>query len=298
PPNRSDFTFGESVPWWDYHYQYFPDSMKTFAGHTDKAGAHHLRIDFESASPARPYTVTAEASVTDVNRQAWAARTQFLVHPADLYVGLRSPRAFFQKGDALTVEVIVTDLDGQAVAGRSIDLRAVRLDERFVKGEWKEVETDQQERRVKSGPEAVQCRFDSRDGGTYRITALVVDERGRKNESSLGLWASGELAAKTVGKDEYRYGEEEEVVLVADRKDYRPGDTAEVLVQSPFFPASGLVIVSRSGIADTERFEMTSPSHTIRIPIKDKYIPNIHVDVELTGASEREIDDTVRAVLV
>src|SRR5262249_21935832 len=35
PPNRSDFTFGESVPWWDYHYQYLPDSIKTFAGHTD-----------------------------------------------------------------------------------------------------------------------------------------------------------------------------------------------------------------------------------------------------------------------
>ena len=42
----------------------------------------------------RPVSVSAEASVMDVNRQAWNAQTGLLVHPADLYVGLRSPRTF------------------------------------------------------------------------------------------------------------------------------------------------------------------------------------------------------------
>jgi uncharacterized protein YfaS (alpha-2-macroglobulin family) len=297
PPNRSDFSFGESVPWWQSNYHYVPSVTMTFAGLTDKDGLHRLRIDFESVNPPRPYSVIAEASVTDMNRQTWAARTQFLVHPADLYVGLRSPRSFVQKGDPLTVEAIVTDLDGQAVAGRTVELRAVRLDSRFLNGEWKQVEADQQERRIVSGPEPVGCRFYARESGSYRITATVVDDSGRKNETSTGLWVSGPSASRPGGKDGYNDVEEDEVMLIPDHKDYRPGDTAEILVQPPFFPASGLLVVSRSGIACTERFEISGPSYTIRIPIKDSYIPNIHVDVELMGASEREMDDTARAVL-
>src|SRR5207248_3180417 len=83
-------------------------------------GPHSLRIDFLSVEPPRPSTVTAEASVMDVNRQQWTATTSMLVHPADLYVGVRSPRTFVQKGEPLIVQAIACDLDGKLIAGRSI----------------------------------------------------------------------------------------------------------------------------------------------------------------------------------
>ena len=72
----------------------------------------------------------------DVNRQAWAAATSLLVHPAELYVGLRSERTFVERGQPLEIEVIVTDLDGDAggrPAGRGpggpagLEIRARRL---------------------------------------------------------------------------------------------------------------------------------------------------------------------------
>ena len=85
------------------------------------------------ADPPRPWTVTAQASVTDVNRQAWTASTSMLVHPADLYVGIRSPRTFVQ-GRTAGCQSIVTDLDGKAIAGREIRMRAVVMDWVFEKG--------------------------------------------------------------------------------------------------------------------------------------------------------------------
>src|SRR6185503_7414137 len=84
PPNRSDFTFGKWVPWWNPYSQGDRSRTEAFAGRTDAAGKHRLRIDFVSADPPRASTVTATASVTDVNRQQWAASTSMLVHPADL----------------------------------------------------------------------------------------------------------------------------------------------------------------------------------------------------------------------
>ena len=87
-----------------------------------------------------------------------------------------------------------------------------------------------------------------------------------------------------------RQVEQEEVTLIPDKKEYRPGDTAEILVQAPFYPAEGLLTLRRSGLVTTERFVMTGPSYTLKIPIKEGYIPNLWAQVDLVGAAPRTDD--------
>jgi uncharacterized protein YfaS (alpha-2-macroglobulin family) len=286
PPNRSDFTFGKWTPWWEYHgYQTAAANSKEFTGRTDASGKHRLRIDFDSVTPPRATSVTAIANVQDVNRQSVGSTFNFLVHPADLYVGLRTQRWFVQKGEPLVIESIVTDLDGKAVAYREIRMRAVLIDWTYDKGEWKERETDPQECVIKSGANATQCRFETREGGRYRITARIYDDRERPNETELTLWVAG-------GKQPpQRDLAQEKVELIPSGKEYRVGDTAEILVQSPFFPAEGVLTLRRSGLVTSERFTMDSASHTLKIPIKEEYLPNIHVRVDLVGASLRPDDE-------
>ncbi|HEX8710100.1 MAG TPA: alpha-2-macroglobulin family protein, partial [Pyrinomonadaceae bacterium] len=284
PPNRDDYTFGEWVPWWVSHGPAGARRTETYTGRTDPAGKHRLRIDFDSVNPPRASSVTAEASVTDVNRQAWTASTTMLVHPADLYVGLRSERTFVQQGEPLVVQAIVTDLDGKAVAGRQVRMRAVLVDWTYNKGEWKQEETNPQECVVKSGSEQVKCTFQPKEGGMYRVSATIMDDRERPNESKLTLWVAG---GKTPPKREV---EQETVELIPDRREYRPGETAELLVQSPFYPAEGVVTLRRSGIISTEHFRMDKPSYTLRVPIQEGYTPNLIVQVDLNGAATRTDD--------
>ena len=97
-------------------------------------------------------TSAAEATVQDVNRQAWTASVDLLVHPADRYVGLRTARAFVEKGEPIPVDVVVTDLDGQATPGRTVQVRAERLEWEQVAGEWSLVPEGLQEREVVPGP--------------------------------------------------------------------------------------------------------------------------------------------------
>ncbi len=281
PPNRGDFTFGKWTPWWEFRQTADGGNNQQYQARTDAAGKHHLRIDFDSVNPPRPASITAYANVQDVNRQNVSGQLTMLVHPSAVYVGLRSPRMFVQKGEPLIVESIVTDLDGKAITNREIRMRAALLDWTYNNGEWREVETNAQECVIKSANDAVKCTFQTSEGGRYRITASVIDDRERRNESELTLWVAG-------GKQPpQRDLAQEKVELIPGQKEYQPGQTAELLLQAPFAPAEGVMTLRRDGLVTTERFTINSPSHTLKIPINDAYTPNVHVQVDLAGASTR-----------
>ena len=281
PPNRGDYTFGKWVPWWSEERESGETNVRNFTGHTDASGKHRLRIDFDSVKPARPSTLIAEASVEDVNRQTWTSRAMLLVHPANFYVGLRSEKMFVQPGEPLVVQSIVTDLDGKAIANREVKMHAVRLDWKQVEGKWTQVESNRQDCVIQSTNDAVRCTFTSKEGGRYRVVATMRDDRGRENESELTLWVAG-------GKQPPHRGvEEEKVELIPDRKEYRAGDTAEILVQAPFYPAEAAMTLRRSGIVKAVRFRMDGPTYTLRVPIEEAWTPNVHVKVNLVGAEAR-----------
>jgi uncharacterized protein YfaS (alpha-2-macroglobulin family) len=126
----------------------------------------------------------------------------------------------------------------------------------------------------------VRARFETRLGGQYRVTATVADGRNRPNRTEYRVWASG--ATRFPGELAW-----EGVLLVPDKKEYRAGETAEVLVVAPFAPAEGVLTLRRSGLVSAERFAMTGPTTTLRIPISDAYVPNVHARVVLAGSAGR-----------
>ncbi|MBC8121317.1 MAG: Ig-like domain-containing protein, partial [Gemmatimonadaceae bacterium] len=267
PPNRADFSFGTWTSWWQ-RPGFVPEDSKSFKSRTDTTGKHRLRVDFEGVDSSRTVRLSASVSVNDVNRQSWNGTTGFLVHPANLYVGLRSERTFVEPGEALQVKSIVTDLEGKAIPGRAVNLRATRLESVFTRGEWREQDRDPQICTVQSELEPVTCRFKSKKGGEYRVRATIRDAEGRSNVSELRLWVAGGAYPRAASVDQ------EEVQLIPDQKEYQPGETARILVQSPFSPAEGLVTLQGAdGILRSERFRMSGSSYTLQVPIEERYLP-------------------------
>jgi uncharacterized protein YfaS (alpha-2-macroglobulin family) len=302
PPNWPDFIFGTWIPWWfafepiyteEIYTPYGPDygevDIETFSGVTDGSGNHYLRLDFEEAaaympSDPRPYSVLAEATVIDVNRQAWAGTTSLLVHPAELYVGMRSESYFVERGTPLNIKLI---------SGRPIEVTAARLDWKYKQGSWREEEVEIQECKLESALEPLTCAFETILGGEYQITATVIDEEGHQNQSRFTRWVSGGQRPPA------REVEQETVTLIPDKDTYQPGDVAQILVQAPFSPAEGLLTVGRNGILYTERFQINESGTstdgsrtdiTLRVPIEEKHIPNLHVQVDVVGAAPRTDD--------
>jgi uncharacterized protein YfaS (alpha-2-macroglobulin family) len=271
PPNWPDFVFGEWHPWWWDYYRYDDLQMdsetkiETFTGKTDESGKHFLRLDFnqegEPDENPQPMSLVAQATVMDVNRQAWASTTSLLVHPADLYVGLRSDRYFVERGTPLKVDFIVTDLDGNPIEDRSVVIAAARLEWNLVDGTWGEEEVDTQVCTMPSRHEPDSCSFETPIGGSYRITAVVTDEQGRKNQTRFTRWVSGgqQPPARNV--------EQEQVTLIPDKQTYQPGDTARFWfnLHSPLRK-----VCLRSAAADSlyTRLLYQNGSTTLSVPIK------------------------------
>lgn len=287
PPERSDWSFGSWTPWWRWDWG-AAASTGVPAGElqvkTDGGGKHRLRIDFEALNPPRPMSVRAEATVLDVNRQAWTAQTPILLHPADLYVGLKSERPFVHAGDPIRVDSIVVGLDGASHPGRETTVTLVRLAWETVDGVWTQVEKAPQQCVVMSLDEGVRCEWTPEEGGSYKVTAQIRDDEGRANESELYLWVAGGEGSPQRGV------QQQEVTLIPSGESFAPGDTAEILVQAPFFPAEGLMSIRRSGVVRTERFRMETASHLLEIPIEDQHVPDLTVQVDLVGETTRTDD--------
>ncbi len=284
PPGHADFTFGRAEPWFGWRHQTRPAAPQTHDTHTGRTGpdgTHALALDFLTVKPPQPMQVTAQATVTDVNRQAWAAQSQLLVHPSDLYVGLRPRKRFFDEGEPLDIDFIAVDQAGNAVVDSEVAVTAARLSWAFAQGSVSEEEEDAQSCEKPSARAAVTCVFKISQGGRYRITARVADTRGRLNETVMTVWVAGGVRPPA------RKVTEEQVELIPDKAKYAGGETARVLVSAPFYPAEGLLSLRRSGVVYTRRFRLEGPSTTLEIPIRDAYVPNVHLQIDLVGKTHR-----------
>jgi uncharacterized protein YfaS (alpha-2-macroglobulin family) len=295
PPNRDDYVFGSWEPWWGYRAWYDYDDYGgrpykappswSFQGKTDALGEHTLHMDYISAKPSMPFSVTANASVSDVNRQAWNASTTITVHPSTLYVGVKTKRPFVEKGTPFDVELIAVDIDGKMQPNAKLEVKSVRLDWEYKNGKYKTKEVDPQTCNAVAKTDAVPCSFKTAKGGTYQLTATVLDSKGRANQTKLTYWIGGDD-----NRPPAREVTQEVVQLIPDKKEYSPGNTAELMVQAPFYPAEGIVTWRRSGIVKTERITLTGPTASLKVPIEDRMTPNLFVQVDLVGLAPRAND--------
>jgi uncharacterized protein YfaS (alpha-2-macroglobulin family) len=288
PPNRSEFHFGpEPSFYWSWHAKPSEGAKtETWTSHTNPQGIHRMRVDFDALEPSYPMNLELTAQVEDVNRQQWAGRTTMLVHPADHYVGMRLVKSFIRSGEGIDLDMLVSDVEGKLVAGRAIDVKAARIDWEQQGSEYVEKEIEPQTCAVTSTAattnDVVRCTFKTTQGGSYRVTAIVKDDHGRKSQTATQIYVMGADVPKdkSLGSDR--------VTIVPDKTEYKPGELAEVLVLAPFVPAEGLLTVRRQGIVHVERFTMKTASQAIKLKLDDALVPNAEVRVDLVGAATRD----------
>ncbi len=285
PPHWEGYSFGTWTPWWDCYCWWAPapnpSQNKSFQGRTNHAGKDTLELQFKSADPPRPYSVEAAATVTDVNRQAWSSSTSLIVHPSNFYVGIKARSTFVEAGKPLVYDVIATNLDGKAVAGKRLVAKAYRLSWEYSDSDYKTVKKEVFSQPLTSAANPQTVSVPTGEGGTYQFEVTVEDDSNRSNQSQMTSWVAG---GKQPPK---RDVEMQRLTLVPNKKQYEPGEVAEVLVQSPFTGAQALVTLERHGIVSKQMLDLSTGSSTLKIPLDEGFLPNLSVTVDAVGQEAR-----------
>jgi hypothetical protein len=253
-------------------------------GTTDADGRLLIEIPADLRDSTQSLIYTLEATVTDESGQAVAARSEIVVHKGAFYIGVQ-PQEYVVTASAETgVDLRVFDTTGEPVADQEIEIEIVERRWSSVQEEdaagravwtWEVEEiplTSGSARSDASG--RAEYRFTPPSGGIYKLYARSRDEAGNLIIASTQLWvSSGNYIT-------WRQQNSNRIDLIADRDEYAVGDTAEILIASPFQgSAEALITVERGDVLLSERITLDSNSTVYRLPITAEYSPNIFVSV-------------------
>jgi uncharacterized protein YfaS (alpha-2-macroglobulin family) len=136
-----------------------------------------------------------------------------------------------------------------------------------------------------SATAAVPIAADLPAGGYFVLEARADAGQGRFTVTRESFYALGR------GYTAWQRYDHNRIDLVAERATYKPGDTARIMIQSPWEQATALVTTEREGIRTHRQFPLTSTQQSIDIPITEDAIPNIYVSVLLVKGRSKPLSE-------
>ncbi len=264
---------------------------------TDAEGGFEVALETTKSDGIR-YEYQIEGEVTDVSRQRIANRASISVHSAAVYVGVKLPY-FVDQPSGVSAQLVALTPDGAPVPGVDITVTVQHVQwistrraegSGFYTWDTQEKVTDVGTWHATSGREPVTLPLPLKEGGYFKLRAEAKDADGRRAATDATFYALGPGYTAWTRFDHNR------IELVPERKSYKPGDSARIMIKSPWEQATALVTTEREGIRTHKRFALTSSQQAITVAITDADIPNVYVSVLLvkgrsTGATPDDGSD-------
>lgn len=233
---------------------------------------------------------TIEATVQDTSNQTVSNNTQVVVHKGQFYIGLRPAAYLSSVNTPAGVDIQTVSGDGKRVPNVAVNLK-------FYRREWEQTtEKDEtgldrptwkpKDTQLGSGTATTDAqghadtRFTPSQAGEYRVVAEGRDSLGNAISTATYLYISDSGDTESIA---WRQKNNNVVTLVADKPSYKPGDTARILVTSPFKQATGLLTVERGQIRSHKIITLSGPSPVIELPIDESYLPNVYISLSMVA---------------
>jgi uncharacterized protein YfaS (alpha-2-macroglobulin family) len=303
-PGVESWHVGATGNWWEWDDAERTDVFASKVDTLDARGEGAFSVTVPESPKGRPMRLTVDASVTDINRQVVGASATTLVHPAEFYVAAKPAGTvyFWRVGTPQTIDVLTVRPDGQKVAGVRVHGTIERMEWHRVRreregvsalvGEW--VRDTVGRCAVTTAESAVPCTFTPSAGGEYIVTLGATDRAGRTATTSFYRWAAG--PGWVPWSDETQF----KMDVIPDRTRYAVGDTATVMLASPFTNAEAWITVEREGLIEQRRMRLAAGATTIKIPITEAHAPNAFVSVIVArgrSAPPGSLDDDGRPTI-
>jgi hypothetical protein len=285
--------------WWWYNPP-TPQPVMSGSGVSDAAGQLAIKLagpELDQALSSGSQQLIIEATITGPDNQVISGRNTVILHQGDYYIGLSPQEYVADAGQETAIDLVAVDWTANRLPDKELAVQIIRYEwvNTFVEteggGYWqsetKKELVDELTVTTDSQGQAV-ARFTPPKGGSYQIVAqdaatLTTDLAANPPNlptsnirSSIFVWVAGEEDIS------WRRENNDRLTLISDKTEYAPGETAEILIPSPFSGDHELLLtIERGRIIQHQVIKMTGSSLVYNLPITENYAPNIYVSAVL-----------------
>ena len=250
-------------------------------GATDAGGASRISFDTTIEPTAQPRRYMIEATVTgDDDLQVRSITNVYAVPP--FVLGLKVPRYVPAPG-TIEPQILAVDGNGAPVEGLEMTARLIHRNwtstlqaSDFSQGSAKYVTQQMDEtvleRKITSTKDIQTLALEAKEAGVYIVQVEASDRVGRRQQVSVDFFVGGSTPV-TWAQPPARTA-----VVTTDKDSYIPGETANLLIQSPFQSARALAIVEEpEGKFHYDWIDITDGYGHYALPVRKEQMPEVPV---------------------
>lgn len=263
----------------------------------DANGHGLIRIPVSLKDKKTSQILTIEADVSDQSNTLVSASTSVPVHKSSVYVGILTNDYIVQPGETATAEVVAVDpqakpLRNQTVAVSLYSRTWNTVQKQSVDGEFYEeneaTDTFISQKSVQTNAQGkASAGLKVPSGGEYVLVATAKDSAGRESKASTSIYVWSNTFMN------WPHSTNERIEVITDKPAYKPGDTAHLIVKSPFQGegVKALVTVERERVRKSWVIDMQSAAQSVDVPVTEDLLPNAFVSVVVMKPRQGETFD-------
>jgi len=280
PPGREGFLFSTDSRF-SGEAKFRSNAVLERDARTDAGGAARLSFDMSVEPTAQPRRYSIEATVAGDDGIEVRNVANVIAAPP-FVLGVKTPR-YVERPGVVTPELVAVDGKGETVEGVEMTLRLVKRNwistlqaSDFAQGAAKYVTQTQDEtlveRKVRSAKEAQKVDLEVKEAGVYLVQLEAYDRLRRRQQVSVDFFVGGNTPVT------FARAPAATATVTLDKDKYAPGETATMLVQSPFQSARALAIVEQpNGVYDYQFFDIVNGYGRYAITLKKEQTPKLAV---------------------
>jgi uncharacterized protein YfaS (alpha-2-macroglobulin family) len=255
-------------PWGDSDEEDDPGTwgqqeIAQFDGKTNADGKLKVSVEnpvADSEEERFGWVYRIEARVTDAARREISG-AGVVIAPYASYSVTAQPNGYvYASGETVKLKVEIRDYDGNPQAA------AYRVE--VLKYDWREKNREILESysgRTFEGQATTE--FSAPGPGSYRVRVVARTPEGRDAAGEAFLWVEG-------GGQTSR---DSNIEIIPDKKTYKPGDTARVLIVTGVPKTHVLLSIEGRDLHQHEARSVNTASFVLEMPIRNDYAPNFYV---------------------
>lgn len=261
---------------YDYESDYEGSIIQRGEGRLNEKGELVVEVPLKKAD--NDYRLTLEAGVTDEAGREISGSGSVTAYRSNIVLSINTDNYAYQVGEAVTASIRAEDIEGNPVAV-PFSVTANRYYWVRGKGEQSEPEASVQGRTDEKGQGSVSLKLPQQ--GSYTLTVQAKDSAGRLTRDNDYVWVSD---------GSYWYWAYNSLKITSDKPEYKVGETAKFVVQSPVTDGYALINLEGTNIGKPELVRFKGSTFAYEVKLTQAMAPNGYLAVTILGGGKYYTD--------